>query len=423
MDTTERRLAGDTATNQRPEVSVTTLEEPVRKTRALVGALLGLGLALSVPIPSSAKAADSRTEPSLSGQNQAIVDIQRQVRAKKLTGYTGMSIDTKTGALDVYWSEQSRGDLSRLAIPRAGVATRLHYVPYSAEQIWQQSRDLITAAKGRGIPVEGVGSSTDFSGLRVNVDDAVTPAQIAELRSLGAIEVESRGRSVPLTARNNDSGPFSGGAAIVSGSQKCSLGFSAQMATGSIIGISALHCGSGNNWTTPTGTTVGTSGYYNLGTDTMVIYNPTYGNFASSVYINGWNSSVAQTVSSKADPVLNELVCADGGYTGEVCGATVTEVNYTDSRYVGPGYLAVLYGGATFAAPGDSGSPGYAKDANGNIIAGGILSSALESYKTYCLTYPYGNPGDTDQYHCYFGAFFVYQGAVEDNLYVTILTG
>lgn len=399
------------------------------KTRAVVGAFLGLCVAFAVPTPSFADVADPPARPSsstppakpgLSSQNQAIVDIQHQVRTKNLIGYTGMSIDNKTGVLDVYWSERSADEFSKLAIPAGGVTARLHYVPYSAQQIWQRSRDLIAAAKDRGIPVAGVGSSTDFSGLRVNVDKTATPAQIAELRSLGALEVESKGASVPLS-RNSDSGPFSGGAAIISGSQKCSLGFAAQMATGSIVGVSALHCGSGNNWTTLTGTTVGTSGYYNLGTDTMVIYNPTYGNFAPAVYVGAWNSSVTQSVWSKADPVLHELVCADGGYTGEVCGAEVTDVNYTDSRYVGPGYLAVLFGGATFVAPGDSGSASYARDASGHIVAGGILSSALESYKTYCQTDPY-NPQNTDEYKCYFGGFFVYQGAIEDNLYVTILT-
>jgi hypothetical protein len=277
-------------------------------------------------------------------------------------------------------------------------------------------------AKTKGVPVTGASSSSDFTGIRVTVDPSATAAQRQTLIELGALEVVTEGRSVPLT-RNADTAPFWGGGIITHGQQECSLGWTASAATGAVVQITARHCGLNQTWTTPAGTAVGKSGWDDLSTDSMTIKSDQADQFGVGIYTGPWDSHTAEAVVGKADPVLNESVCAGGGLSGEVCDGKVYAVNAVDGNFVGPGYKAKTDGAAGLAGVGDSGGPGYARMEDGTgVIAGGIVTSAV-----FPLTRPCNggtsNPNNKNDRTCYSNVFFVYQGALEDHLGVLIMTG
>jgi hypothetical protein len=354
--------------------------------------------------------------------DEVVSDIQHQIRDHGIHGYTGASIDRNSGTVDVYWAMASTRDFSKVQDTKArslGIGVRVHQVPYSREQIWDKAKSLIAAAKAAGIPVSGAGSSSDFTGMKVNIDEVITPAVSTKLHAMGATEVGQAGRSVPL-ARNADIAPFWAGAQIEA-TTECSLGFMAQMATGWTVGLSARHCGINTTVTTPAGSTVGTSSYNELTTDTMAIFPQNLTDFEPAAYVGPFNSYLGESVRDKADPALGSSTCTDGGFTGLQCDAKVTDVNYWDSRYVGPGYMVQSTNSYALVTPGDSGSPGLLFNGGGKgVIAQGMLSSGDANSTNMCP--PGSDPSINGTALCYARAFYVYQSAIENKLGVTILT-
>jgi hypothetical protein len=251
----------------------------------------------------------------------------------------------------------------------------------------------MSAATALGIPVSGAGSSSDFRGIRLDVDRDVTPSEAAQLHALGAVEIGKRHRSVPLSdqtpassagSRYADREPFFGGGAIKSGNQRCSIGVVVMMATGSVVSTTARHCGMNQEWVTAVGNQdVGPTWYDDLGTDlTLLGDGRTAFHFQHQIWVGGPWSTTAKYSHGKADPVQGQSgICVDGGYSGEHCDTVVTAVNYFDSRYVGPGYVVTKTGNdtAAIACLGDSGGPSYSYVAEGGteIAANGVISSGI----------------------------------------------
>ncbi|WP_184895592.1 chymotrypsin family serine protease [Amycolatopsis umgeniensis] len=112
---------------------------------------------------------------------------------------------------------------------------------------------------------------------------------------------------------------------------------------------------------------VGNEGPRSTATDSMTLegqsYNPT-------VYVDGWTSTLGLPVHSWSDPVLGEVICEDGAFSGQVCGPVVDEVGMTvDYGFgaVGPGFTATLPTTShASAGEGDSGGPAYNQAGRGS---------------------------------------------------------
>jgi hypothetical protein len=88
--------------------------------------------------------------------------------------------------------------------------------------------------------------------------------------------------------------------------------------------LTAAHCGNAN-FVTPFGTPVGVTTRIDNNTDSEMLYNQDY----EPVVHNGdWQSGTAWYVNGYGDPWVGEYTCDSGAYSGEVCGAHVTNSDY-----------------------------------------------------------------------------------------------
>ncbi|HYN92644.1 MAG TPA: hypothetical protein VES42_02200 [Pilimelia sp.] len=386
---------------------------------ALATSLLGAAVGILLPWAGTEAAAAPATEVDGSTLLRAWADIQSEIDPGGPSGLAGASLSTDGRSLTVFWAGSQPAALATLSDQHQGATTvSIRQVPYDQEEIGVRARSLVRKASAADIPVTVVSSTADFTGLRAYVDPSATAAQRAQLRALGAAEVEEKARLRPLS-RYADTSPFWGGSVIKSGSSYCSTGFAVRTASGTRGMTTDQHCGANRDWITPYDAVVGRSNGGHTVTDSMVITGRDYSPYT---YILGWDSGNGRSYAAKANVALNQAVCAGGGMSGEVCGARVTAVNVYDDHGRGPGYLAARDTTIGLAGEGDSGGPGYSRSvATGNLTLHGAIVSATILEKTACAGGK-SNPWNVDVRMCFWEVFFTNQSAIASGLGVTILT-
>jgi hypothetical protein len=352
-------------------------------------------------------------------------DILNYVDKGKVSGFAGGSFASDGRTVNIYWTGNPPATLTTLAARHNTAALMsVTEVAYSKQEFVARARTLFASARQAGIPVMSVGRTADFIGTRVEVEDAVTAAERKLLNELGATEiVEGSGATLQLS-RTND--PWQQGGAVITdrADAACSSGWAVRKPNGTRGMITAQHCGPNREWWSFGNPPAGNGqngpwfGESNAGddlTDSMVISDDSlYEPYTPNTYWGPWNNDSAVTNQHAADPPLGSYICAEGGMSGEACGARVEEVDVIGPEGAGPGFWARRSDGGAVGGIGDSGSPALDLGPNGNgpVILRGMLDSTSIIHPADC-DHTNNNPWyEYKLRHCYGRIFFVYQSAV-----------
>ena len=350
--------------------------------------------------------------------------IDRWVQVNHLAGFTGMAIAPGDSALVVYWKGAAPRALRDLA-ERSSVAITLRSVPHSLSEL-----DSLERAMMRVHGVQRAGLLSDFSGVEVTATNSAAMSAVEHAAQGAHVRLVSHvgpAAVTPLADRTADVGPFYGGDEIyrpvsTTTALICSTGFEMAHNGDNTSGLStANHCGEGVAWKTFGGQqlSLGSSVTCSPVTvcqavDTIPI---TFGNalpnndYAPQVWIGAYNSSTATPVIGQGSAIVNQALCIDGGYSGEVCGNTVQSVNnyIQESGYTtmtGPGFWTTLATHMNAAGEGDSGSPVIDPTASGAVGYGTATVGDTNDTAT-CS----GNPSRTGV-KCYWRIFSMDLGHV-----------
>ncbi|MBE8522002.1 hypothetical protein ILP97_31725 [Amycolatopsis sp. H6(2020)] len=392
------------------------------------------------------------------------LDVSVYASQDHASGFAGGAFDPDGHTLNVYWAGDSPAQLTRLAANRAsgdGVAAArmtVHRVAENRAQFVARARQVVAAAQRAGMRV-WAGRTRDFTGMQVDVEGAITTAQRAFLETLGATVInDGLGASVPLVGGSavdtgSDHRPTSTAKAVgqerfnpVRGGSPggqvitdehhvpyCSTGWNVQTADGKPAGmVTAQHCSNDKPtyWYTwgecpgcpqqslPVGPPVGPSESGHSLTDSMIINNGaphgTPPPYDARILTGAWDTDFAAAVRFAQDPAFDQMICADGGMTGEVCGVRVDKVDTLGPDGAGPGFYA---GTATAPTPfavagrGDSGGPAESPMSDFGVILHGMIQNSIENHVINCPGG--GNPWQAFRDRpCFYRVFFVNQSAI-----------
>jgi hypothetical protein len=255
-----------------------------------------------------------------------------------------------------------------------------------------------------GSKIVAVNVMTDGSGLQVTITPKVaahgTRTAVPAVRSSVRVSVLVGRAPVPAFGRFGDVAPYNGGAAIrnVSTGVECSSGFATQNSAGQTFLLTAGHCGpDGDVWETPIqhlliGTTARDITNF---ADTEIISAP-----AEPYLYNGGPDPTGQGigeslagVSSVAAPVIGELICQQGAFSGPRCNIEVNTFGFISPSGTSGTFLE--YGASTtdggyqgsFEAigQGDSGGPVITLGPPGFLVAIGTNSAQNPNTPTPCV--------------------------------------
>lgn len=151
------------------------------------------------------------------------------------------------------------------------------------------------------------------------------------------------------------------GIQVSDGITKCTTGFAAQGGDGSFYLFTSGHCNHGSPFTydenVPLGTVTASEELGDLKDAAIIRLDPGIGAPVGDV-----GGQPVRGVLGASQIKAGMPFCKLGAITGETCGA----IKSIDGEVVEAG---------VFAQPGDSGGPGYVKNANGSVTAVGIVMS------------------------------------------------
>jgi len=311
----------------------------------------------------------------------------------------GIELDVEAGVVDVYRVDTDKP----LPLPAAN-ATAAKVVVHPA----QFSRGTMAAAADRvrrdakplaeaRIGVLSVGPAVDGSGVTVSVlvgadgKDEELKRAAAVLRErygdvIGSVRGVDRAPSEKdlyfAGFRFNDFAPWFGGDRIASSSGACTTGFAATLNNSPVM-LTAAHCGSvgtaffngprANGSFNPMGSMV----WDHEGSDVAAISVSSTTNF---INVGAAESPTQLFVGSWATPIVGQLLCQSGSFTGEVCNLRVVDTGQFQClswfifciQWQGP-FADVINtaGSQAFAAGfGDSGGPVYLRTGSSGIAEG-----------------------------------------------------
>jgi hypothetical protein len=237
---------------------------------------------------------------------------------------------------------------------------------------------------------------------KIVVDTNAPAGVLGPLTDLASASVDEQQASSQIQVRRNtiddnfsrrdDVPPYYGGGGIASGGGICSSGYAVRNAAGTVFMSTAGHCFAvGATVLTESGAhTYGTVSNRHLPTitgeprDGELIGGQSY---AGRIFTGGvTSSSSAPVVAAGTAYVGYNNYCHSGRTTGENCGHTATSISGQVCTATGCKSPVIVWTGGTLSQGGDSGSPFYAKDANGgvwirgHVIAGGGGNSYSEPW-------------------------------------------
>ncbi|MFC8370738.1 MULTISPECIES: trypsin-like serine protease [unclassified Streptomyces] len=298
-------------------------------------------------------------------------------------GYTGIGL--QEDHVTLWW----KGDLPepvQRAAERARKTAPVHIV--AADHSLAELKDASELLQARLEKDPSLGHSvkipTDGSGLVLtqNTTRAARTASAAQDHSpvgqVAGVPVKTISEE-PLQERSrvNDGAPWSGGAQISFGNSWCTAGFGVRDGSGATYLLTAEHCGrSGQRFTNPQGTYIGTSTKSHDAHDVMLI--PT--NSDNFMYTGGPDSDAGVRVDGWDHVFPGEYLCQSGVTSARATGGPVCNIKvlffYNDSEDL---VEAEQMDGQDVARGGDSGGPVYTASAGGGAIAKGTLTRSAGS--------------------------------------------
>ncbi|MEW2077367.1 trypsin-like serine protease [Streptomyces sp. NPDC013433] len=292
-------------------------------------------------------------------------------------GYTGIGL--QEDHVTLWW----KGDLPepvQRAAERARRTAPVHIV--AADHSLAELKDASELLQARLEKAPSLGHSvkipTDGSGLVLAQDTtrAARTASVAQDHStvdrIAGVSVKTISEE-PLQERSrvNDGAPWSGGAQINFNGGACTAGFGVRDASATYL-LTAEHCGrSGNRFTNPQGTYIGTSTKSSDAHDVMLI--PT--NSDNFMYTGGPDSDAGVRVDGWDHVFPGEYLCQSGITSARATGGPVCNMKvlffYNDSEDL---VEAEQMDGREAARSGDSGGPIYTASAAGGAIAKGTVT-------------------------------------------------
>jgi hypothetical protein len=352
-----------------------------------------------------------RRQDDLMPAAQALTDQSRDAGSD----IAGVEIDVPASLIHVYRTDPSQ-PLRLPEPPREGVRIEVHQAAVDRStmiEVGTQIRRDAQSLADDGVLVQSTGPAVDGSGVSVAVAVSRPDAETGELerasevlrQRYGTAVGEVRGVARPAAyqgdffagMRFNDFPGWWGGDRIVrqvsGGFISCTSGFPAvRKSNNQPVMLTAAHCGDVG--------TVFRNGPRNDGTfktvGTTVISDVDADVAAIAVSSTDNKINVGSVLAPKqlpitggwASPVVGQLLCQSGSFTGEVCGLKVvdTDVDNCDLWFIfcldwrGPLSDVINTAGPSFIAAGhgDSGGPVYRRNAaNTGVTAEGLISSVL----------------------------------------------
>ncbi|PWJ02554.1 hypothetical protein DKG34_37745 [Streptomyces sp. NWU49] len=292
-------------------------------------------------------------------------------------GYTGIGL--QEDHVTLWW----KGDLPepvQRAAERARRTAPVHIVAadHSLAELKDASELLQARLEKDPLLGHSVKIPTDGSGLVLAQDTtrAARTDSVAQDHStvdrIAGVSVKTISEE-PLQERSrvNDGAPWSGGAQINFNGGACTAGFGVRDASATYL-LTAEHCGrSGNRFTNPQGTYIGTSTKSSDAHDVMLI--PT--NSDNFMYTGGPDSDAGVRVDGWDHVFPGEYLCQSGITSARATGGPVCNMKvlffYNDSEDL---VEAEQMDGREAARSGDSGGPIYTASAAGGAIAKGTVT-------------------------------------------------
>ena len=394
----------------------------IRRLALLGSCAATLGLASLVPLAAAQAQTAGKAPAAAHGSDPAISRFVKQVGATVIrnqntlslfrawmlsqpgfarSGYVGSIDDLAHKATTIMWY----GPRTRLLTAiiregaRRGITVHIQHRRYSLQQInaataavWKQ------AAEGRwaGFKVSDIaGISAANIGITVEgTYTAVAPDRRApQVRALATVvrgvpvHIVPGHAVTPFAGRDADTAPFNAGD-FMGGYYTniyCSSGF-AIVINGVDHTTTARHCNDGNaagdfvnandvNAASPPPTSQWYGKYLENSGDGGAMVLGSTGFYW--MFNHGWNSTTYSTVIGYEDLGLNDLVCTEGGNSGEHCNVKVTNlsVSFNDGYGTFSTIKADQTGGGIAAMEGDSGGPvmSLANTSSGQVRAAGMI--------------------------------------------------
>ncbi len=367
--------------------------------------------------PVTAKAGRSLAGPAVRRHEAALLRRDQALAAAQgldgqavgaTSDIAGVRLDAQAGVVHVYRKDTAR------ALPDgigAGVEVSVHPARFSHSEMVRAAGRIAHDARLLGeqrVSVQAVGPAIDGSGIELSVvlrgaDDAAELSRASSVlhgrygsivgRVTGSHRRTSEQELYFGGWRFNDFAPWFGGDRIASSLGGCTSGFAADY-NGRPTMLTAAHCG-------PVGTAfyngprtngtylpMGSSVYSNTATDIGAIDVSSYTQYinvapaddaTAQLYVPAWDS-----------PVVGQVLCQSGSYTGEVCNLLVVDksqsVCLTWFLWWCTGWQSPLADVVNLAGPlvpaaghGDSGAPVYSRssDDDGSGTARGLVHGQL----------------------------------------------
>jgi len=394
----------------------------IRRLALLGGCAATLGLASLVPLSAAQAQTAGKAPAAANGNDPVISRFIKQVGAKAIrnqntlslfrawmftqpgfarSGYVGTIDNLARKATTIMWYGPRTHLLTAIIREgaRRGIAVHVQHRRYSLQQINAATAEIWKqAAAGRwaGFKVSAIaGISATHDGITVDGTYTAVPAlqRAPQVRSLATVvrgvpvRVAPGHAFTPFSGRDADVAPFNAGGFMIGyyTNWLCSSGF-AIVINGVTHTTTARHCNDGNaagdyvpanSYSSPrpppTSQWYGKYGEISRDGGGMVMGN---GGFFW-MFNHGWNSTTHSEVIGYEDLGVNDLVCTEGGNSGEHCNIKVTDlsVSFTDQYGTFSTIDGVQTNGGIAIMKGDSGGPvmSLVNTSSGQVRAAGMI--------------------------------------------------
>lgn len=351
---------------------------------------------------------------------QGSLDIAANaIRTRYLSwpGYTGVSVVPEAAVLNLYWHGSVPPEVATAlaSVRHQGLIARVIQARHSRQELEVVRNQLVHRPTITTVAVPEDGSGIDVGTFGRSVAASALPEAIA------SIPIRQHTSRPLLASRWEDTIPFWGGAVYegtnADGSFMCSTGFGVHQSSHYFI-LSADHC---SERTTPytipySGLVLGIP-YSSFSTSDIFSIDTSYMRSSSGVssgnriYAQGVDQSggganeINRVVRGVNSPVVGDLDCTSGGFSGERCNIKVVNINVTINAG-GNIFQRMIQAEQTnhtnAAGNGDSGGPFYKRNSDGTVLATGIISAIDGSVAVKCTGVPTG-PGRTCSWRMFAG--------------------
>ncbi len=345
---------------------------------------------------------------------------------KLLVNWSGM-IKRSESLLSVFWAHGAPSEFVNFLRDRNLSGVSVESAPFSSDEI-----DAEIAALAKKFPYVPLWVATrEWTGITARLSSKTKVPDFAGASIPVAVEFREGPGAIDLSGRGDDIYPFYGGGQIFQSgtSNTCTTGFKVEFSGGAQRLVTARHCGVSSDFRSPeniytsfpvTRRFVGSSLGGNVSTDSMLLAPSASSGYFYRIFTGDWTVATSRLVVGAHPIVLDDVICAEGGFSGQQCTNRIADANATqvvDGVARGPGFIAVSDSGNGQAGQGDSGGPSVKLVSGGTSlkVAGMISASAGGASPVTCN-------GFTAYRLCFAEIFYVKLGAILNAHNVSLVT-